>query len=204
MTLPSIEQAGRTGWRYDCEEITRMGKLYDEIDERIARWVGKQRMYFVSTAPDAADGHINCSPKGLDSLRITGPRELALLDIGGSGIETVAHLKQNRRIVVMLCAFDGPPRIFRFHGKGEVIEPAHAEFAGLLKLFPGFESARSIVRVALTRISDSCGFGVPRYEFVEDRSAMMKWVAGKSPAEMLQYRADNNKISIDGLPGLDI
>ena len=78
-----------------------MGKLYHEIDERIARWVGKQRMYFVATAPDSADGHINCSPKGLDSLRINGPRELALLDIGGSGIETVAHLKQNRRIVVM-------------------------------------------------------------------------------------------------------
>ena len=87
---------------------------------------------------------------------------------------------------------------------GEVIEPAHAEFARWLKLFPGFESARSIVRVAVTRISDSCGFGVPRYEFVEDRSAMMKWVAGKSETEMLQYRADNNRFSIDGLPGLDI
>lgn len=181
-----------------------MGKLYDEIDERIARWVGKQRMYFVSTAPDSVDGHINCSPKGLDSLRIIGPRELALLDIGGSGIETVAHLKQNRRIVVMLCAFDGPPRIFRFHGIGAVIEPAHDEFAGLLALFPGFESARSIIRIGLTRISDSCGFGVPRYEFVEDRSAMMKWVDGKTEAEMRQYRADNNRLSVDGLPGLDI
>lgn len=179
-----------------------MGKVYDEIDERIAHWVGKQKVFFVATAPMAEDGLINCSPKGLDTLRITGPRELAILDIGGSGIETVAHLRQNRRIVVMLCAFEGPPRIFRFHGLGDVIEAGDDGFAGLLARFSGFDSARSIIRVAVTRISDSCGFGVPRYEFRAERDAMMKWVGSKTPEEMSQYRAQNNRVSIDGLPGL--
>ena len=95
-----------------------MGKEYQEIDERIPRWIERQRLFFVSTAPLAGDGRINCSPKGLDSLRVLGPRQLAYVDIGGSGIETVAHLKENGRIVIMMCAFDGPPKIFRFYGQG--------------------------------------------------------------------------------------
>lgn len=179
-----------------------MGKVFDEIDERIARWVGRQRLFFVATAPLAGDGLINCSPKGLGTLRITGPKELAILDLGGSGVETIAHLKQNRRIVVMMCAFAGPPRIFRFHGHGDVIEPGDARFEAMLGHFAGFASARSIIRVELTRISDSCGFGVPRYDFRGDRDAMIKWVDSKTPEEMQRYRAENNRASIDGLPGL--
>ena len=99
-----------------------MGKEYQQIDERIQRWIERQRLFFVSTAPLADDGRINCSPKGLDSLRVLGPRRLAYADIGGSGIETVAHLKENGRIVIMFCAFEAAPLIVRLHGHGEVLE----------------------------------------------------------------------------------
>ena len=108
-----------------------MGKDYQEIDGAIRRWIEAQRLFFVSTAPRADDGRINCSPKGLDSLQVLGPRQIAYADIGGSGIETVAHLKENGRIVIMMCALDGPPKIFRFYGRGRSIESHEAEFEKL-------------------------------------------------------------------------
>src|SRR3954447_9727801 len=138
-----------------------MGQVYDGIDERLARWIEAQAMFFVGTAPLAADGHVNLSPKGpIGSLRVVSPTEGADLDVVGSGAETAAHLQENGRIVIMLCAFAGPPRILRLHGRGEVITPDRPEFDALLA--HGFhepqapEARRALIVVEVTRIADSC------------------------------------------------
>ena len=181
-----------------------MGKEYQEIDERIQRWIEHQRLFFVSTAPLAGDGRVNCSPKGLDSLRVLGPRQLVYADIGGSGIETVAHLKENGRIVIMMCAFDGPPKIFRFYGRGTSVEPQEARFEKLMAMFPDAPAIRNFVVIDVECIRDSCGYGVPEYEFKRDRESLKNWCDSKTDDEMLEYRRENNAMSLDGLPGLDL
>ncbi len=181
-----------------------MGKVYDGIDERMAAWVQQQKMFFVATAPLAPGGLVNCSPKGLDTLRILSPREIAWLDVGGSGIETVAHLKENGRIVVMLCAFEGAPRIVRFHGRGTVIERNHRDFAALLASFPEPPVCRTIVRVQVSRVSDSCGWGVPIFQYKNQRDDVARAVAGMTPEQLRAQAARQNRQSIEGLPGLDL
>ena len=180
-----------------------MGKLYEAITPELAGWIGQQKLFFVATAPLAADGHVNCSPKGMDSFRILGPREVAYLDLTGSGIETVAHLRENGRIVFMFCAFAGPPKIVRLHGRGEAILPASSDFAELAARFPNYPGVRSIVRVRLDRISDSCGFGVPLYDYAGEREHLVKWAGGKGAEGMARYRRERNARSIDGLDGWD-
>src|SRR6187200_2291099 len=144
-----------------------MGKVFDEIDEKLAAWIGRQRMFFVGTAPSGAGGHVNVSPKGpIESLRILDARTIAYLDVVGSGAETIAHLRENGRIVVMLCAFEGPPRILRLHGRGEVLVPQDDDFSALLERAAFDEPAapearRALVVVHVERIADSCGYGVP-------------------------------------------
>lgn len=179
-----------------------MGKTYETIDDGLRAWVAAQKMYFVATAPLAADGHVNCSPKGGDTLRILGPREVAYLDGMGSGIETVAHVRENGRIVLMLCAFEGSPRIVRFHGRATIVEAGHPEFAALLARFGHYPTARAIVRIAVTRIADSCGYGVPVFEFRADRTESANYVRKASDAALRDYLAKNNGASLDGLPGL--
>jgi len=180
-----------------------MGKEYEEIDERLQRWIERQHVFFVSTAPLAKAGRINCSPKGLDGLRVLGPRQIAYVDIGGSGIETVAHLKENGRIVIMLCAFDGPPKIFRFYGHGRSVEPHHADFEALVPMFPNMPAIRNFIVVDIECIRDSCGYGVPEYEFKCERESLKNWCDSKTADELLEYRAEKNALSLDGLPGLD-
>lgn len=180
-----------------------MGKDYTEIDERIQRWMDRQHMFFVATAPMDSDGLINLSPKGGDTLKVLGPRQLVYLDWGGSGIETVAHLKENGRIVLMMCAFDGPPKIYRFFGTGRPVEPHEPEFEELLAKFDEQPSVRNFIVIDVERIMDSCGFGVPEYDFRKHRESMKNWVSSKTPEEIAQYRKDNNQASLDGLRGLD-
>jgi Pyridoxamine 5'-phosphate oxidase len=100
-----------------------MGSIFPELNERLQEFIAQQKMFFVASAPLAANGHINVSPKGLDCLRILGPTTIAYIDFTGSGIETVAHLRENGRLTLMFCAFQGPPRILRLRGRGEAIEP---------------------------------------------------------------------------------
>ena len=180
-----------------------MGKEYTVIDERLQSWIERQKLFFVATAPLAADGLVNCSPKGLDSLRVLGPTTLAYVDIGGSGIETVAHLKENGRIVLMLCAFDGPPKIVRFYGTGKVVEPHDERFEALLGEFPPQPSVRNFIEIDVTRMIDSCGYGVPIYDFQKDRESLANWYGNKSDEEVAEYRRSNNVASLDGLPGLE-
>lgn len=181
-----------------------MGDAYPAITDELAEFIARQKMFFVATAPLAAEGHINLSPKGLDSLRIIDERTVAWLDLNGSGAETIAHLRENGRIVLMFCAFEGPPNILRLHGRGEVLLPDDAEFAMLAAKMPQLPGIRSIVRVHCERITDSCGFGVPRYEFREDRTQLTAWAEQKGPAGLAEYQRKNNRQSIDGLPALDV
>ena len=179
-----------------------MGKAYQEIDARIQRWVEQQKVFFVATAPRADDGLINCSPKGMDALRVVDERTLAYGDVGGSGIETVAHLRENGRIVIMLCAFDGPPKIFRFYGQGRVLEPGDDGFTALAEQFAHLPTIRNIVVVDVDLIRDSCGYGVPFYDYRSERESLTNWANAKSEEELGEYRRANNTHSLDGLPGL--
>jgi hypothetical protein len=181
-----------------------MGKEFQEIDESIQRWIERQRLFFVSTAPLADDGRVNCSPKGLDGLRVLGPRQIAYVDVGGSGIETVAHLKENGRIVIMLCAFDGPPKIFRFYGRGRPVEPHDADFEKLVAMFPNMPAIRNFIVVDIECIRDSCGYGVPLYDFKCERESLKNWCESNTEDELLEYRIERNALSLDGLPGLDV
>ena len=180
-----------------------MGKTHDVIDDALRRFVERQHVFFVATAPASLDGHVNCSPKGLDTLRVLGPRTVAYLDYTGSGAETIAHLRENGRIVIMLCAFEGPPNIVRFHGRGVVVTPDDASFAELLAHFgPQPLGVRSIIRVDVERISDSCGYGVPRLEFRDDRTQLRLWAERKGEEGLERYQREKNAVSIDGLLGL--
>ena len=179
-----------------------MGKVRTEIDEFLAKLIQSQHVFFVATAPLSGDGNLNLSPKGLDSFRILGPSTVAYLDLIGSGVETIAHLKENGRIILMFCAFEGPPTIVRLHGRGRVVEPHSPEFPSLVAQFPEYESTRSIIVVDVTRVSDSCGFGVPLLKFEGDRKHVFAWSQKKGPEGLKVYKREKNRRSIDGLPGL--
>jgi hypothetical protein len=178
-----------------------MGKTYTTIDEKLADWLGAQKIFFVATAPLSLDGHLNCSPKDGGSFRILDEQTVVYLDLTGSGVETIAHLKENGRIVLMFCALEGPPKIVRLHGNGEPIEPRHPDFESLCTRFKDVPGLRAFIRIRLTRISDSCGFGVPLYEFRGERSQLQEWAERKGEASLAVYRQTKNSSSIDGLPG---
>lgn len=180
-----------------------MATVHPSIDDGLARWIRQQHMFFVATAPLDADGLINCSPKGLDSLAILDPQTVAYLDLTGSGVETLANVKENGRIVIMFCAFAGPAQIVRLHGKGTVVEPHHPDFESLRARLPDLPGIRSIIRVDVSRVSDSCGYGVPKYDFKEQRSTWVKWAVGEGPEGIAAYQAEHNRVSLNGLPAVD-
>lgn len=179
-----------------------MGKLYDRIDEDLQRFIKAQHMFFVASAPLSASGRVNMSPKGLDSLRVLDERTVAYLDHIGSGAETIAHVRENGRITLMFCAFTGSPKIVRLHGRGRVYEPADDAFTKMRGLFPEAPGVRSIVRVAVERVSGSCGFGVPLFQHEGDRRHLLDWADRKGEQGLRHYQRDKNHVSIDGLPAL--
>lgn len=179
-----------------------MGKVYERLEGAVAEFVRRQPMFFVATAPLAGDGLVNVSPKGLDTFAIVDATTVAYLDLTGSGAETIAHVRENGRITIMFCAFEGPPRIVRLYGTGRVIESTHAEFAAAAGRFPTFPAARAVIEVDVNRIADSCGYAVPRMDFVAQRDTLDKWVGNKSEADLAAYRAEKNATSLDGLPAL--
>ena len=180
-----------------------MGKLYSELDERLIDFIKRQHIFFVASAPSGTDGHVNLSPKGLDSFRILNANRVAYQDIVSSGAETIAHLRQNGRMTIMFCAFEGPPKILRLYGHGEVFEPGSPNYDALADQFPKLISCRSIIQVEVTRIADSCGYGVPLFEFQKHRDSHIRWAEQLGPEGLKQYRNDNNLRSIDGLPALE-
>ena len=179
-----------------------MGDVFPEIDQKLRAFIEAQHMFFVATSPLDAAGHVNLSPKGLDSLRITDPVTVAYLDYVGSGAETIAHVRENGRVVLMFCSFDGAPKIVRLHGRGEVLEPQDTDYAQLRGLFSAPPPDRAIIRIRVSRISDSCGFGVPRYTFEGERSHLHEWADRKGTPALEEYQRKKNRISVDGLPAL--
>lgn len=182
-----------------------MGKVYEEIDDRIREFLLAQKIFFVATAPSGSDGHVNVSPKGLSGcFAVLGPLKVAYLEYGGSGIETIAHLRDNGRITLMVCAFDGPPKIYRLHGRGHEVLWDDPRFPELMSNFPEpvHKGTRSVIVVDVDRVSDSCGFGVPLMDYVGDRDLLVQFWDNKNEEERLNYLATRNAASIDGVPVL--
>jgi Pyridoxamine 5'-phosphate oxidase len=189
-----------------------MAKVFERIEEPLREFIHAQPVFFVGTAPSGSDGHVNVSPKGGRGLfRVTGPHGFAYVDLMGSGIETIAHLRDNGRIVVMFTAFEGPPKIVRLHGRGRAVLPEDEDFGGLLATFDASEeqlrAVRSIVCVDVTRVSDSCGFVVPRMTYEGERDQLYRYVDNRirklGHDAVQKYVAANNAESLDSLPGLD-
>jgi hypothetical protein len=179
-----------------------MSKVREGIDAELAAWIAQQHLFFVATAPLSGEGHINCSPKGGDSLRILGQHEVAYQDYTGSGAETLAHLRENGRIVLMFCAFAGKPNVVRLHGQGVFLAPTHPRFTELACHFPTNPGTRGLIHVHVTRVSTSCGYAVPTFEYRAEREILDKWAVVKGEAGLAEYRANKNAQSIDGLPAL--
>ena len=179
-----------------------MGSVYSELNHKLRELIAAQHVFFVATAPLSPEQHLNLSPKGLESFQVLDDKTVAYLDLVGSGIETVAHLRENGRIVILFCTFSGAAKIVRLYGHGRVVEPVDAEWEDLAGRFPSYTGARSIIVVDLERVADSCGWGVPLYEYVGERTQLVEYADNKGPEKLAEYKAKNNARSIDGLPGL--
>ncbi len=191
-----------------------MGTRYAELDERLRKFIARQPVFFVATAPsltdDGAGGQVNVSPKGYrDTFAVLGPRTVAYLDLTGSGAETIAHLRQNGRITIMFCSFSKETKVLRLSGRGQVVLPGSARWAELAGHFPRtagpatqLTNQRAIIVVDLQRIADSCGYAVPEMSLAAERDVLDRWAAKKTAAELAAYRAEKNAVSIDGLPAL--
>jgi hypothetical protein len=180
-----------------------MAQALEKIPDEFARWFESQPVFFVATAAADPDARVNVSPRGLDTFRVLGPNRVAWLDLTGSGVETIAHLKADGRITLMFCAFDDPPKVVRLYGRGRVHEPGDDAHEELRPRFPDLPGARAIIDVAVERVSSSCGFGVPFMEFVGPREQLVESARRKGEEKMAAYRTRKNAASIDGLPGLE-
>jgi Pyridoxamine 5'-phosphate oxidase len=179
-----------------------MGKTASTIDDAARRFIEAQHIFFVASAPLDAAGHVNISPKGLDTFRILGPTTVAYLDFNGSGVETIAHLKENGRIVLMFCAFQGTPNIVRLYGHGRAVERHEPDFASFAQNFTVHENTRSVIVVEVDRVTDSCGYGVPLFEYKGERKQLELWAHKQGEEGLKAYRERKNRQSIDGLPGV--
>jgi hypothetical protein len=177
-----------------------MGKVVPAITDELRKYIEAQPVFFVASAPLASSGHVNVSPKGLDTLAVLSPRQVAWLDLTGSGNETAAHVRENARITLMFCSFSGPPRILRVYGRGRVVLPGDDEWPTLRQQFGEFPGERQIIVTDVTRVQLSCGFGVPLMDYVGPRDTLVRWAEAKGPDGIAAYRAKKNTRSIDGLP----
>jgi hypothetical protein len=185
-----------------------MGKVYDGVEAKLAAWIERQPVFFVATAPLSADGLVNLSPKGgIGTFRVVDEHTFAYLDITGSGIETIAHLRENGRICVMFCAFEGRPNIVRLHGTGRAVLAGTPEFDEALAGFGEAGQARrpylrGVIVVDIARVSDSCGYGVPLMDLVEERETLDAVWRSRDDDRIARYQAEKNTTSLDGLAGL--
>jgi hypothetical protein len=177
-----------------------MGKVHEHITEPLRAFIAQQHLFFVATAPLDAEGHINLSPKGLDCLRVLSENRVAYLDLTGSGNETAAHLMDNGRITLMFCAFSGAPNIVRLYGRGRAILPGDPEWEALSAHFPTYPGVRQIIAADIDRVSTSCGYAVPLYNYEGERDTLLKWAERKGEDALVEYRQEKNVSSIDGLP----
>jgi hypothetical protein len=179
-----------------------MGRTHDELTPDLTAWIGRQHLFFVATAPSGSDGHVNLSPKGHDTFRVLGPTTVAYLDLTGSGVETIAHLRDNGRLTFMFCAFEGKPRILRLFGRGEAVLPDDPRFAELAAGFPELPGIRAVICCELDRIGDSCGYSIPFLEYRSERETLIDWAERRGPDGIAEYHDAKNRTSIDGLDAL--
>ncbi|MEO6543455.1 MAG: pyridoxamine 5'-phosphate oxidase family protein [Nitrospiraceae bacterium] len=175
-----------------------MAQRYSELSDTHIQFITKQRIFFVGTA--TTDSRINVSPKGMDSLRVLSNSRIAWLNVTGSGNETSAHVQQQPRMTVMFCAFDGPPLILRLYGTAKVIHPRDSEWSEFVSLFPPLLGARQIFDVTIDLVQTSCGMAVPYLSYAGDRELLSEWAAKKGEDGLRQYRAEKNRLSLDGVP----
>jgi len=181
-----------------------MGKVHDGIDERLRAFLEAQQVFFVGTAPADLEGHVNVSPKGLtDTFAVVDDHTVAYLDLTASGAETIAHVRENGRIVVMFCSFERTPNVVRLHGRGRVVSRYDEEYAEWAARFPDNPAARAVIVVDVTRVSSSCGYALPLLELVEERDILTANMARRGPDGIVAYRRKKNSVSVDGLPAFD-
>lgn len=177
-----------------------MAKVFDHITPDLQKLIAAQQIFFVATAPLNPTGHVNLSPKGLDSFRILSANQVAYLDLTGSGNETSAHLQENGRITFMFCTFQDKPLILRLYGQGRTVLPASADWKPLYAHFPQIPGTRQIIVAEIDRVQTSCGTGVPLYEYRQQRDEMVQWANKKGASGLQTYHQQKNRVSIDGLP----
>ncbi len=175
-----------------------MGSRYQSIRDDLMDFIREQKIFFVGTA--ANDGTINVSPKGWDSLRVLDANRIVWRNLTGSGNETAAHLAQNTRLTMMFCAFDGRPKILRLYGQAQAFHRRDPEYAELDALFEPHISSRQLVDFSVELVQTSCGFGVPFFNYVEERDNMDKWLASRGDDAIEQYWQEKNQLSLDGHP----
>ncbi|MBB2893128.1 pyridoxamine 5'-phosphate oxidase family protein [Flexivirga oryzae] len=175
-----------------------MATQYPEISDQFRGFIEEQHLFFVGTA--ARDGRVNVSPKGLDSLRVLGPDRVVWLNGTGSGNETAAHLLDTPRMTLMFCSFTRTPIVLRLYGAARVLHRRDPEWDELIDLFPPMRGARNIFDLRVELVQKSCGYGVPLFDFQEDRTLMDSWAAKKGADGLATYQRDTNQRSIDGLP----
>ena len=176
-----------------------MGKVLPQLTDGLRGFIARQQLFFVATAP-LDGGHVNLSPKGMDSFRVLGPTSVAYLDNVGSGNETAAHVLENGRITIMFCAFEGSPLILRLYGRGRSVLPGDEQWSSLAAGFPSRPGIRQIIVAELTRVQSSCGHGVPLYTYTGERQQLVEWAATEGPDKLAAYQREKNVRSIDGLP----
>jgi predicted pyridoxine 5'-phosphate oxidase superfamily flavin-nucleotide-binding protein len=188
-----------------------VGKTYERIDGRLRSFIEAQPLFFTATAPLSGDGTVNLSPKGLKgSFAVLDELTVAYLDFAGSGAETIAHLRENGRITLMWCAFQGPPNIVRVHGHGEPVFRDDPRFKELLTRFPDIDPTRhglrAVIVVTAALVRDSCGYAVPFMTYDEDRDLHGRRFAREDDASLSDYftKKDHVATSLDGLPGLPL
>jgi Pyridoxamine 5'-phosphate oxidase len=199
---PPARSAAATLFHRDNGEGEGMGRTYTQIDDKLSEFITIQKVFFVATAPLSSAGHVTLSPKGLDTFRILTPLCVGYLDYVGSGVETIAHIRENGRMTLLFCAFEGPPRILRIYGRGRFVQPADEEFVRLAPRFSPQTTPRALILLDITRIADSCGFGVPLYEYKGERTQLIDSSERRGRDGLIAYQREKNAISLDGLPGL--
>ena len=178
-----------------------MATPFARIEDKHAAFIAKQKIFFAASAAEGT--RVNLSPRGTDTFRVLGPNDVLWLDRTGSSNETAAHLRADGRLTIMFCAFEGPPLILRLYGRGRVVARATAEYAELLAAhFEGTEppGPRQMIRLAVDLVQTSCGYGVPKFDYVEDRDTLDRWASAKTEDQLEAYRRKKNTLSMDGLP----
>ena len=173
-----------------------MAAQFEELREVHKNFIKAQPIFFVATA--AAEGRINLSPKGMDSMRVLDDKSVLWMNLTGSGNETAAHLLKSNRMTIMFNAFEDPPLILRLYGSCDIYHPRDDEFQQYIKLFPETKGARQLIKLHIDTVQTSCGYGVPYMEFKAHRTRLAEWAQAKTDEELWDYWEKKNQKSIDG------